>query len=316
MNYSLLKKGTYLALLVALISGVSIFVNSFGVRQVSDPFVFTTAKNLLVALTLGALILLPTCWSEIKSLSGRQLSTLVLLGLIGGSIPFLLFFYGLQSATAPSAAFVHKTLFIWVAIMAAPFLKERLGRLQLVALAILIIGQLVLVGRPAQWAFGRAELFVLMATLLWAAEAVIAKRLMYDVSTRVAALGRMGVGALIMLAFLLATGRAEALAQMSGTQWMWVAITSIFLLAYVGGYYGALKRAPATMVTSLLVLGSVLTSLLHALFNARTYSVEQVAGFSLIAVSVGLWVYVGRRYASHSNGQVATANLEAGNARR
>ena len=59
-----IKKGTYLALATALISGVSVYVNSYGVKQVSDPFVFTTAKNLIVGLVLASLILLPGAMGE------------------------------------------------------------------------------------------------------------------------------------------------------------------------------------------------------------------------------------------------------------
>lgn len=297
MNSALLQKGALLALVTALISGVAVFINSFGVKQVPDPFVFTTTKNLLVALTLGALILLPASWNELKLLTRRQWLSLAVIGMVGGSVPFLLFFYGLKEATAPSAAFIHKTLFIWVAILAYPILKERLGKLQLVALAVLVLGQLVLVGRPSQWALGRAEFFVLLATLLWAVEAIIAKKVMSDVSARVAALGRMGFGAVIMLAFLASTGRVEALVAMTGVQWMWVAITSVFLLGYVVSYYGALKHAPVTVVASVLVLGSVITSLLHAMFNARTYTPEQVVGFGLIIAASALWLFISTRFA-------------------
>jgi len=38
------------------------------------------------------------------------------------------------------------------------------------------------------------------------------------------------------------------------------------------------------------VLGSVITSLLYAIFDAQRYSLEQIAGMLLIAVAVlGLW---------------------------
>lgn len=295
MNRSLVKKGTYLALATALISGVSVYVNSFGVKQVTDPFVFTTAKNLLVAVGLVALVLLPGAWRELQRLTNRQWLALVFLGLVGGSIPFLLFFYGLSQATAPSAAFIHKTLFIWVAILAVPLLGERIGKVQLMALGTLVIGNLVLVGRPAQWNLGQAEIFVLAATLLWAVEAVVAKRLMAGVSARTAALGRMGFGAIAMLGFLVFTGRMDAAAAMNGTQWGWVLITAIFLFGYVNGYYHALKHAPATLVASVLVLGSVITSLLHAVFSARTYTVEQVVGFGVILAATALWVHFGLR---------------------
>ena len=50
-----------------------------------------------------------------------------MIGVIGGSVPFILFFNGLAMASAPSAAFIHKTLFVWVVLLAVPFLGERLG---------------------------------------------------------------------------------------------------------------------------------------------------------------------------------------------
>ncbi|MFQ6026661.1 MAG: DMT family transporter [Dehalococcoidia bacterium] len=301
---NIVQRGAYLALLTALVSGVSIFVNSFGVKQVSDPFVYTTAKNLLVGLALAALVVLPMVWRELRGFSARQWIALLGLGLIGGSLPFLLFFYGLREATAPSAAFIHKTLFIWVAILAVPLLKEQLGRIQILALAVLVIGNLVLLGRPAAWDLGTAELLIFVATLLWAAEAVLARRLMRDISTTAAALGRMGFGSLAMLAFLAASERVDSLVGLDANQWGWVLLTSVFLLAYVGSYYSALKRAPATLVASVLVLGSVVTSLLHAVFSGRTYTLEQVAGFGFILLAVVLWLYVGRKTSSIATPEV------------
>lgn len=295
MKNSLVRNGAYLALAAALVSGVSVFVNSFGVKQVSDPFVFTTAKNALVALVFASLVLTPSAAKEITRLTKKQLGWLLVLGIVGGSIPFLLFFYGLREATAPSAAFVHKTLFIWVAILAVTFLGERLGRIQIAALGVLVLGNLVLIGRPAEWALGRAELFVLVATLMWAVEAIVAKRVMSGISVRTAALGRMGFGAIAMLAFLMASGRIDTLASMDGTQFAWVAITSVFLVGYVTSYYAALKHAPATLVSSVLVLGSVITSTLHIVYSGRTYSIEQLIGFILVAVAACLWLYVGAR---------------------
>lgn len=292
------RTGAYLALITAVISGFSVYVNSFGVKHVPDPFVFTTAKNVAVALMLTAAVILPFKLRAIRALTPGQWAQLVLLGIVGGSIPFLLFFYGLREAIAPSAAFMHKTLFIWVAIMAVPLLGERLGRMQIVALIGLVVGYVFFVGWPAAWDFGRAEMFTLAATLLWAVEAVIARRLLSGaLDPMVAALGRMGLGAIIMLGFLSVAGRMETVAAMDATDWGWVAITSAFLLGYVSAYYTALKHAPATTVASILVLGSVITSALHWAFSDRAYSAEQVAGFVVIIFMVALWTYSARRAA-------------------
>ena len=284
------RTGAYLALFTALLSGVSVYINSFGVRRVDDPFVFTTAKNLMVGLGLAAAVLVPAAWRDLRDLTRNQWLSLILLGLVGGSIPFLLFFDGLRNATAPSAAFIHKTLFLWVALLAVPLLRERLGKLQLGAIAVLVLGQVVLVSWPSGWAAGRAEVLILVATLLWAVEAVIARRVLRGMPARAGALGRMGFGAIAMLAFLLVTGRGGTLLALEASQWGWVVITAGFLAAYVLGYYGALKRAPATLVTSVLVLGSVVTSALHAIFSARTFDALQIAGFALIAIAAALWI--------------------------
>src|ERR1039458_3800910 len=45
--------GVFVAGVTALISGVSVFVNSYGVRAVSSPAVYTTAKNLVATLVLA-----------------------------------------------------------------------------------------------------------------------------------------------------------------------------------------------------------------------------------------------------------------------
>ena len=48
-------------------------------------------------------------------------------GVIGGSVPFVLFFEGLARAEATQASFIQKTLVIWVALLAVPLLRERFG---------------------------------------------------------------------------------------------------------------------------------------------------------------------------------------------
>ena len=62
------KKGLMLVLGTAVISGFSIFINSYGVKGF-DSSVFTFSKNFAVALALIALILGMRQWREIARLS-------------------------------------------------------------------------------------------------------------------------------------------------------------------------------------------------------------------------------------------------------
>src|SRR3972149_5145265 len=99
---------------------------SRAVKQVPAPAVFTTLTNAGAAGLLVGLAARAGGGTAARALRPRQWGGLLILGVIGGSIPFLLFFTGLAQASAPSAAFIHKTLFIWVALLAIPFLGERL----------------------------------------------------------------------------------------------------------------------------------------------------------------------------------------------
>jgi len=290
MNKTKIKKGVYFALAAAVISGVSIYINKFAVMEMKDPFLFTTIKNMAVAALLFAFLILPKALPELRSLTRKQWLMLMAIGCTGGSIPFLLFFYGLSLDTAVGAAFIQKSLFIWVTILAIVFLGERLGKFHIAALLVLVGGNILLLGWPNSWLVGGGELMIFIATILWAVEAIIAKKVMSQVSSNVAVFGRMFFGAIVMLIYLASTGKLSAMASLTGQQAGWIALTAVFLFGYVSCYYTGLKHAPASIVASILVLGSVITSLLYAIFDAKTYSLEQVGGMLLITgTALVLW---------------------------
>jgi drug/metabolite transporter (DMT)-like permease len=279
------KRGMAWALGTAVISGVSVYVNKFGVAQVSDPFIYTTVKNSLVVIGLAAIGLGLARWREMRAFTPRQWAGWMALGLVGGGVPFLLFFQGLASASAPSAALIHKTLFLWVALLAMPLLGERLGGWQAAGLAVLGVG-VFLMQVPQRWGWGMGETLILAATLLWAVETIIARKVLAGISAGTAALGRMGVGALVMWGFLAVTGRAGPALALTGTQWLWVAATAVFLLAYVWTWYQALRVAPASLVTSVLVLGAVITTLLNRVLEGRDLTGLQLVAMVLIAAGL------------------------------
>jgi drug/metabolite transporter (DMT)-like permease len=278
------RQGVLWALGTTLISGISVYVNKFGVAQVSDPYLYTTLKNSVVALSfLAALGLMIGSWRELRTFTSRQWAGWLGLGLIGGGVPFLLFFGGLAAASAPSAALIHKTLFLWVALLAVPLLGEKLGWWQVAGLGILAVGQFLL-RPPSAWGWGGGETLILIATILWAVETVLAKKMLVGMSAHTAALGRMGIGALVMWLFLNFTGRGGAALALTGTQWFWVLITSAFLLGYVWTWYIALKAAPAVLVTSILTLSAIITIILAALFESEGTTSMQVMGMALLVL--------------------------------
>lgn len=128
------KQGILWALGTATISGFAVYISKFGVAQVKDPFVYTTLRNSVVTVGLLAALGIFAGWRELRAFTARQWAGWIALGLIGGGVPFLLFFQGLATASAPSAALIHKTLFIWVSLLAVPLLGEQLGWWQVAGL--------------------------------------------------------------------------------------------------------------------------------------------------------------------------------------
>ena len=281
------ERGVLIALGTAAISGLSVYLNAFGVKLVPDAAVYTTAKNGVAAIILVGLALALGAAREARVLDGRRRGGLLAIAIIGGSIPFVLFFSGLAIATAPTAAFIHKTLFIWVALMAVPLLGERVGLIQVAALGVLLAGQ-VLVAPPTGVSWGAGETMIAAATLLWSIEVILAKRLLVGVSAPLLGAARMGLGFIVLVGYLAVSGRLGELGAISGEALVWVGVTGVLLAGYVATWFSALRLAPATTVTSVLVVGAVVTGVLSSLSNGTAPDPRVVLGYLLIVVAVAL----------------------------
>lgn len=283
--------GIALAIGAALISGLAIYLNAFAARQLPDAAVYTTLKNavaagflVLVALALGAA-------RDVRLVRRGSWPAIIAVGVIGGGVPFLLFFVGLAQASAPSAAFIQKTLFVWVALLAVPLLGERLGLVSVAALAVLLVGQAIVLP-PTGMRWGTGESLILAATLMWSLETILVKRLLSSVPVPVMAVLRMGIGLVVLVAYLALSNKLVVVAGLNGSQWGWALLTGFVLAAYVATWFAALRRAPASVVASVLVLGAVVTGALSAASKGAAPSAPVVAGYVLIvgaAAAIAAW---------------------------
>jgi len=285
--------GIALAFATACISGVSIWVNAHAVSRFDDATVYTTAKNAVAGVLLLVLALVPPRIPRAGVERARAHRWgLLAIALIGGSIPFVLFFEGLARAEATQASFIQKTLVVWVALIAVPLLRERLGPAHVAAIAFVLAGQAALVGDAGTVVFGTGEAMILAATLLWAVEVVLAKRLLVDIPVRALALARMGLGTLVLLLWLAVSGRADELASLTGAQWSWAVLTGVLLCGYVATWYAALARAQAVDVTAVLVFGAVITAVLAHAADGATFD---ATGVVLVTIGAALAAVAGRR---------------------
>ena len=279
-----ISKGIILVFGTAIISGFAIFLNKFGVKGF-DPFLYTFLKNLLVALFLVGFILGVKEFKAIKQLKKKEWLLLAIIGLVGGAIPFLLFFKGLSMTAAASGSFVHKTMFIYVAILAVVFLKEKIPGRLFIAGALLLMGNLYFLKfLPVSFQIGDG--LILLAALFWAAENTISKYTLRTLSPRIVAFGRMGIGSAFIFLFLLFTGGLPSIASLTTLHWQWVLISAVILFGYVTTWYTGLKYINVSTATTILLVGSPITSFLAFIFQGQGFTLHQLIGAGLIILGV------------------------------
>jgi drug/metabolite transporter (DMT)-like permease len=301
--------GLGLALVAGCISGLSIFLNGLMVKSFPDPTLLAGVRNGIVGLVfltiLGVLVVrsartpgpettAAATQTPSRALGRREAVGLMALGVVGGGIAFALFFEGLALAASPSSAVLQKTLFLWVAIAAWPLLGERPGAASVVALVVLLLGTLLL-DAPAGTGLGVGELLILAATLLWTGETILARRLLPRVGAGRGAAARMAIGSLVLLGIVAWGGGLSGIASWTPEMWGFVALTAVLLAGYVGAWYGALERAPASTVTSILVIGAVITATLRALTAGTLPTDQRLAGLLLLAAGAGVVALVSMR---------------------
>jgi len=296
--------GMAVAGLTALVSGVSVFANSYGERSFTSPALYTTAKNLVAVVVLAVAAAAGArarrrrssgaaarFVSPVRTVAPRRgvLDWLALgyVGVIGGGLAFVLFFDGLAVTSPASAAFCRDTMVLWVALLAVPILRERIRWWNVAAIVLLVSGEIVYAGGVGGLALTRGQFDVLGATVLWAVEVVVAKRLLRSLSPATLSLVRMGVGAVALIGYLAISGSMAALFALGVHELSWVLLTGLLLGAYVATWMTALARARALDVTSVLVASAVVTWLLQ--LTAGTAAPTSTAiGLVLISAGVAL----------------------------
>jgi drug/metabolite transporter (DMT)-like permease len=283
------RAGILLAFATACVSGVAVWVNGHAVAHFTDATVYTTAKDAVAGVLLIAFAVMwrPTRAAPLTTpISSRtRLIGLAAVAVIGGSVPFVLFFEGLARAEATQASFLQKTLVIWVALLAVPLLKEKVRWPHFLAIALLIGGQAWLVPAVGTVKFGEGEAMILGATLLWSVEVIVVKKLLAGMSPRALAAARMGLGTALLFGWLTVDGKWGTFASLDWTQWRWALLTGLILTAYVGTWYAALSLAGAIDVTAVLVFGAVVTAGLSGAFDGVHVN---AGGLTLIALGTAL----------------------------
>ncbi len=286
--------GTILALLAACISGFAIIANKIFIVDM-EPTVFTAVRALIIGIVFFLIISYQGKGMIKAKVSWKYLLTI---GVIGGAFAFLLFFSGLKLTTGGNAAFLHKTMPLYIAVLAFVFLKEKITRKQSSALFLMFFGTIAIYSAtisPAElWVNpSLGNLMVIGAAFLWAVESIIAKKAMIKgESNFIVSFARMFIGAIVLFAFLAVFGTFESLFSLTTQQIINVCISTVILFAYVFCWYYSIKLINVSKASTLLLLAPVISIILGIMVLGEPIAALQLVGAALILIGAYLAVKI------------------------
>ena len=289
------RRGYLFALLSMVVSGVAIYVNAAAVKGFPDSTLYTALKNGVAGLALLLpLAVSPARRQELRHLSRRRLVLLSVVALIGGSIPYALYFRGLQLSTPVTASVIDHAQFLLVALAALAFLRERLGAGVWVSLAVLFVGLSAGLAADAV-SLDAGVPYLAAGTALFAADFVLMKYLLRGVPPYVVMLFKLTLGSALLLAFVAATGRMGIVGALPLLQWGYVAVTGLVLLAFTAASVAGLRHASATAVTAIPAGSPLVTTLLVVVGRGGGLSPLRLFGLLLVLVALVAVFILGQR---------------------
>jgi drug/metabolite transporter (DMT)-like permease len=249
----------------------------------------------LLRWALAGLVLAAFAWPELwakRHLLRHKAWHYLVLGALGMWICGAWMYIGARSTVATNIALLYALSPVFIALISALWLRERLGRLQWLGIALALAG-LVHIVIKGQWGalskvqFVAGDGWILACTMAWTVYAILLKRWPSDFSplARLVLIISGGVALLLPLALL----EAWSGLPMSHTQWGWksvVMVVSVALLPGAGAYlaYSTIqKELGAARAALTLYLGP-----LYAAVVAWATMGEPIQGYHVVGAAVVL----------------------------
>ena len=245
-------------------------------------------------LGVGVLSLFVMREREKDPLSLREWLLVGLLGFLGVPFHHLVQSTGLKTAQAATSAWIISSMPVFIALLGALFLGERMSRRRVVGLALAAAGVLLVVtrGDPKRlWmtdpgSFG--DLLVLLSALNWAVFTVVSRGFLSRHRPAPMMFRVMASGWLMTTVFFLVSGAWSPIAGLDAGGWAAVLFLGVFCsgLAYVF-WYDALKSLPASRAGVLMYLNPASATVVAVAGLGEPLSVSVVTGALLI--TLGVW---------------------------
>ena len=280
----------WLVLLATLLLWSGNWIVARAVRDDISPGLATAGRLLIVVALLA-----PFAWrglaAKLPALSRRDWQVLWLLGFSGGGLHLALQWLGLHYTTATSATLYLSTAPIFILLLAAPLLGERIAARQWLGVATSFAGVVLIgmQGRLLQPSFNVGDLCALASMAMWGSYTVFL-RMRHDTLDIVEFLAMVCLLGLVFMAPWVVVeyfvGMQLQLTAVGSAAVLYSAIGSL-LLAYAGWSY-VVKRMGASRAGATMHLMPAMAVVLAAIFLGERPYWYHFAGIALILAGVAL----------------------------
>ena len=249
------------------------------------PFLLALARSSVVLLVMGVFLFRP-----LPPRFGRML----FVALCVGPLHLGLLYSGLQTADASAGSIVSQSVIPISTVLSVLFLKERIGWVRSVAIAVALLGVIVMVYEPGALSLDRGLLLLLGAYVAMAVGSVT-MRTMHGVDWRayVAWTAVLVFLTSLCATWLFETGQREAV---SAAGWK-LAVAALYAGLFIsvfahGQYFRLLQTYPVNTVIPLSLMTTVWACLLGVALLGETLYPRYLVGAALILPCV--WVIARR----------------------
>lgn len=128
----------------ALFAGLTAIFGKIGVAEIPSNLA-TFIRTVVIILLLGGVVTLQGGWLSLDKLSGKGVIFLVLSGIATG-LSWMCYYKALQLGPAGRVASVDKLSVVFVIVLAAAFLGEKLSLIKAVGAILITTGTIIMLG--------------------------------------------------------------------------------------------------------------------------------------------------------------------------
>lgn len=253
------------------------------------PVALVELRVAIAALCLVPLVLLRGGGTVLRATSLRT----GWIGVLNSALPFALLTYATLTLNAGFAAILNATVPLWTGLLAAFWLRERMGTsrwfgmlLGLVGIVIIVWGRIDLKPGGTQWGATLAVGAALLATLCYALAAISTKRTLAQVPPLVTAAGSQVGAALVLLPPALWLWPAQMPAP-----GLWAAVIALGVLCTALAYilfFRLIAHVGPSRAASVAFLIPVFATLWGGIFLGETLALQTIAGGTVVLLGTAL----------------------------